>query len=202
MAKETKKVVRSSQRDIDKEIRDLDKTEKQLLLDIKTRAKVASGNDDRVLRTLASQLVTVRSQREKMISAKSHVGSMGLKAQAMKTQVAMAGAMKNVGGAMAAANKAIDMTAINKTMSEFQKASMTMDIQEELMDDALCDAFDGDGVEEEADEITNQVLAELGLALDGQMADVATSKLPERAAAVREQEGEDLPDLAARLKAL
>jgi len=35
------------------------------------------------------------------------------------------------------------------------------------MNDALAGAFDVDGVEEEADEITVQVLAELGLQLDG-----------------------------------
>jgi len=123
-----------------------------------------------------------------------------MKAQAMKSQVAMAGAMKGVGESMAAANKAIDMKSMNKQLMEFQKANMTMDIQEEMMDDALCDAFDADGVEEEADEITNQVLAELGLELDGTMTDAPTAVLPTE---VRQEEVlDDLPDLKERLKAL
>ena len=75
-AKTTKKQVRSSQRDIDKEIRDLEKSEKQVLADIKKRAKVSGGKDDKILRTLASQLVQIRAQKDKMMVAKSHVASM------------------------------------------------------------------------------------------------------------------------------
>ena len=62
-----------------------------------------------------------------------------------------------------------------------------------------------DGVEEEADDVTNQVLAELGLQLDASMADAPTQKLP-AAKIVAEEEGDkwmdDLPDLKERLKAL
>jgi len=80
-AKTAKKEVRSSQRDIDKEIRELDRREKQVMADIKKRAKVAPNNSDSVLRTLASQMVQIRSQREKMIKARAHVGGMGMKGE-------------------------------------------------------------------------------------------------------------------------
>ena len=150
-AKATKKTVRSSQRDIDKEIRDLDKTEKQLLVDIKKRAKTAGGPEDKILRTLATQLVQVRGQKEKMQVAKSSISSLGMKAQAMKSQVAMAGAMKSVGGAMAAANKAVDVGAMTKTMAEFERANMKMELSEEVSElffscllSARNEAFRGD----------------------------------------------------------
>jgi division protein CdvB (Snf7/Vps24/ESCRT-III family) len=145
--------------------------------------------------------VQVRAQREKVMVAKSHVAGMGHKASAMKTQVAMAESMKQVGGAMAAANKAVDIKGMSKTMLEFQRANEVMGVQEEMMDDALCDAFDGDGVEEEADELTAGVLAELGLQLDGQMADAPTAAMPARAVEEKEEDLE-LPDLKERLRAL
>ncbi len=204
-AKDTKKAVRSSTRDIEKEIRQLDRQEKEVLTSIKKRGKEASGPEDKVLRTLATQLVQVRNQRAKMVGAKAHLSSMGMKASAMKSSVAMADAMKNVGKAMGEANKAVDSKKMAKTLQEFQIESEKMAMTEDLMDDALMDAFDGDGVEEEADDVTNQVLAELGLQLDASMADAPTQKLP-AAKSVAEEEGDkwmdDLPDLKERLKAL
>ena len=89
-----------------------------------------------------------------------------------------------------------------------------MALKEEMLDDMLADAFDADNemMEEEADQVTGQVLAELGLELDGKMVDlvtpsavpVAESSVP--SAAVKEGEEDDilnqLPDLKSRLDAL
>ncbi|GMI23896.1 hypothetical protein TrCOL_g4473 [Triparma columacea] len=207
-AKAAKKQVRSSQRDIDKEIRELERNEKKVMMDIKKRAKVAANNKDPTLRTLASQLVQIKSQREKLLKARASMGAMGMKASAMKTQVAMSKAIGSVAGTMKVANDAVSASNMSASFAEFAKQSEKMDLSEEMMNDALADAFDGDGVEEEADEITGQVLAELGLQLDGQMAEAPTSKLP---VAEKEKVDEDaaadflaseLPDLQARLNAL
>ncbi len=46
--------------------------------------------------------------------------------------------------------------------------------------------FDGDGVEEEADSVVNQVLTEIGLDLGSKMADAPTTKLSQK-----EQEAEE-----------
>ena len=79
VAKETKKTVKSSQRDVDKELRSLDRSEASLLSDIKKRAKVASGPNDKILRSLATQLVQIRQQKERCQITKSQLGSMGMK---------------------------------------------------------------------------------------------------------------------------
>jgi hypothetical protein len=75
-----------------------------------------------------------------------------------------------------------------------------------MMDDMLGDAFDNDEIEEEADQITAQVLAELGVEMDGQMVGLAApSSKPageELTAAEQEALNDVLPDLKARLDAL
>ena len=68
---------------------------------------------------------------------------------------------------------------------------------------ALIDAFDSEGVEEEAEQLTNQVLAELGVELDSQMVGLSAPVAKPQG----EMEEEDvldsvLPDLSARLNAL
>mmetsp|Transcript_7172 Transcript_7172/g.14106 ORF Transcript_7172/g.14106 Transcript_7172/m.14106 type:complete len:220 (+) Transcript_7172:197-856(+) len=205
-AKATKKQVRGSQREVDKEIRELERSEQQILSDIKKRARnAADPSSDKILRTLATQLVQVRKSKERCHVTKSQLGAMGMKAQAMKSQVALTQAVGKTASAMKAANSAVDVQKLNKTMQEFARQNERMDVTEEMMDSALADAFDDEGVEEEADELTGQVLAELGLELGGKMEEAPTGKVKGQGVAVEEEE-EDLaammPDLQARLKAL
>jgi len=203
----TKREVRGAQRDMDREIRELDRTEAQVLAEIKKRAKApgVSGND-RALSALAKQLVQIRKQKEKMFSTKANLGAVGMQATAMASQVAAASAVGNVTKAMGTANASIDAAAVGKIMTEFQRQNEIMGVREELMDDALTDAFDADEVEEEAEAVTNQVLAELGVELDSKMVGLDAPKQKpvgeEMNAEEKEALYDALPDLRARLDAL
>ena len=66
--KETKQTVRSNQRSMDRDIRDLDRQEKLLLQQIKARAKTAGVNPatDTALKAQAKQLVQLRNQKAKL----------------------------------------------------------------------------------------------------------------------------------------
>eukprot|EP00588_Corethron_pennatum_P009566 CAMPEP_0194268754 /NCGR_PEP_ID=MMETSP0169-20130528/3021_1 /TAXON_ID=218684 /ORGANISM="Corethron pennatum, Strain L29A3" /LENGTH=212 /DNA_ID=CAMNT_0039010113 /DNA_START=348 /DNA_END=986 /DNA_ORIENTATION=- len=206
-ARETKREVRSAQRGMDREIRELDRQEKTVLLDIKKRAKMAGvSKSDSALRALSKQLVHVRQSKDQLQNSKSQIGSLSLKATAMASQVAAATAVGNVTKAMGTANSAVNIGKMTKEMAEFMKQNETMDLKEELFNDALADAFDGEDVEEEADAVTDQVLAELGLELAGQMEGI---NVPSAAPPVSEEEkAEDdalasqIPDLQSRLNAL
>jgi hypothetical protein len=119
--------------------------------------------------------------------------------------VAAASAIGSVTSAMATANSAMDVKATTKIMQEFRRENERLEVKQEMMDDALIDAFDTDDVEEEAEQVTNQVLAELGVELDSKMVGLnAPSKQPINEMSVEEQEALDsvLPDLKARLNAL
>lgn len=202
--KETRREVRAGQRDMDREMRELDRQEKYITAEIKKRAKLARGADDPALKSLAKNLVQVRAQRDKLIGARAHLGAVGMTANSMATQVAAASAMQGVTNAMKTANNAVDTKEINKIMNEFARQNETMAVREEMMDDALADAFDNEELDAEADNVTNQVLAELGVEMDSKMVGLsAPSKAPPtKDAAVQEEVDDALPDLRSRLDAL
>jgi Arc/MetJ family transcription regulator len=81
-----------------------------------------------------------------------------------------------------------------------------MDFKQEMMNDALIDAFDNDAIEDEAEEVTAQVLAELGVEMDSKFVGLTapSTKLTTEELTTEEQEALDaaLPDLRARLDAL
>jgi division protein CdvB (Snf7/Vps24/ESCRT-III family) len=187
----------------------LDRTEKQLVLELKQRAKAVSSPNDSSLKTLAKNLVQVRQQRDKMISAKAQLGAMGMHATVMASQIGATAAIASVTDSMKTANKVMDIKATTKIMTDFQRQQESLAVKGEMMDDALAAAFDGDEIEEEADQVTNQVLAELGIELDSQLVGLSVpSKLPaakangELNAAEQDALDELLPDLKARLNAL
>ena len=89
---------------------------------------------------------------------------------------------------------------MTKSMMNFQRENEVMGVRQELMDDALTDAFDADEIEAEADEVTGQVLAELGIEMDQQMVGLsAPSQMP---AGAEEEVLDAMPGLEARLDAL
>lgn len=190
---------------MDREIRELDRQEKQITMELKQRAKSANSSSDTALKTLAKQLVQVRNQRTKLMSAKAQLGAMGMHATVTASQIAAASAVGKVTDTMKIANGAIDQKQTAKIMADFQRENARTEMMGEMMDDMLADAFDNDEVEEEADQVTNQVLAELGVELDSQMVGLnAPSKNPNQGLSQEEQEALDdvLPDLKARLDAL
>ena len=205
--KETKQTVRSNQRSMDRDIRDLDRQEKLLLQQIKARAKRAGVNPatDTALKAQAKQLVQLRNQKAKLYETKAQLSSVGMQATAMSAQVSMVSAMGNVTSALSSANEVMDAKKMSKTMAEFSRQNETAKVKEELMNDALADAFDESDVEEEADNVTDQVLAELGIEMDQKMVGLeAPSKIQgeeQQVATTEEEEAlmDALPDLRARL---
>ena len=186
---------------MDREIRELDRQEKQITIELKQRAKQTNNSNDPTLKTLAKQMVQIREQRAKLQSTKAQVGAMGMHATVAATQMAAVQAIGSVTDGMKAANKAVDMKETTKIMHEFTKQTETMAVKEEMMDDVLADVFDSEGVEEDADQITSQVLAELGVELDSQMVGL---NAPHTKLTAEEEEAvnDALPDLKARLNAL
>lgn len=201
-----KKEVRSNQRGLDREMRELDRQEQQLIKELKQRAKKVSGNDPS-LKTLAKQLVQIRQSRDKLMGTKYQLGAMGMHATTMASQVAAASAIAGVTGALQVANSQMDTAETMKIMAEFTKQNERMNVQEEMMDDVLTEAFDQEGLDGEAEQVTNQVLAELGVEMDQKFVGLnAPASKPQQQANLSPEEEEALqdvlPDLQSRLNAL
>lgn len=105
-------------------------------------------------------------------------------------------------------NKKLNLPALQGIMREFEKQQAKSSLTEEAMGDALDDAFEVEGEQEETDDVVNQVLDELGCNLSTQLVDAPTAAAPAPVAAQRPAEampagGEGLDnDLAERLAKL
>ncbi|CAP27833.2 Protein CBR-VPS-2 [Caenorhabditis briggsae] len=175
-------LLRQNQRALNKAIRELDRErarmeaqEKKIIADIKNMAKknqmVPGFLDFRdSVKVMAKDLVRTRRYVKKFIMMKANIQAVSLKVQTLKSQDAMASAMKGVTKAMQSMNRQLNLPQIQKIMMEFEKQSEIMDMKEEVMGDAIDDALGDAGDEEESDQIVNQVLDELGIQMGEEMA--------------------------------
>ncbi|KAK9811993.1 hypothetical protein WJX73_006903 [Symbiochloris irregularis] len=200
-----KEQMRSSQREIGRGVRDLEREilalkreETRLIAEIKKSAKQGNTASTRIL---AKSLVRVRGQQTKM-----HAGIAQM--QGVKSSMTTAAATSTVGHSMESAGKAMaGMNAVNdprkiqQTMQQFAKQNAQMDMASEMMDDAIDGAMDDDMLEDETDDVVNQVLDDIGVDLSGKMTAAPRTKLGQHQAAPSHAAEED-DDLTARLGAL
>ena len=72
---------------------------------------------------------------------RANIQAVSLKIQTLKSQAAMANAMKGVTKAMGSMNKQMKLPEIQKIMMEFEKQSEIMDMKGEMMEDAIGKKF-------------------------------------------------------------
>ena len=73
---------------------------------------------------------------------RANIQAVSLKIQTLKSQSAMANAMKGVTKAMGNMNKQMKLPEIQKIMMEFEKQSEIMDMKGEMMEDAIGNDFE------------------------------------------------------------
>merc|ERR1711972_687927 len=115
------------------------------------------------VKVMAKDLVRTRRYVKKFILMKANIQAVSLKIQTLKSQNAMAQAMKGVTKAMQSMNKQLKLPQIQQIMQEFEKQSEIMDMKEEMMSDAIDDAMGDEADEDESEAVVSQVLDELGL---------------------------------------
>merc|ERR1712152_44104 len=156
-------------RELDRERTKMEQQEKKIIADIKKMAK--QGQMDAV-KIMAKDLVRTRRYVKKWMLMRANSQAVSLKIQTLKSQSAMANAMKGVTKAMGSMNKQMKLPEIQKIMMEFEKQSEIMDMKGEMMEDAIDEVMGDEEDEEESDAIVAQVLDELGLQLNDKLGDV------------------------------
>merc|ERR1712001_170969 len=207
MLRKNQRALTKAMRELDRERSKMEQQEKKIIADIKKMAK--AGQMDAV-KIMAKDLVRTRRYVKKFMLMRANIQAVSLKIQTLKSQNAMAQAMKGVTKAMGNMNKQMKMPEIQKIMMEFEKQSEIMDMKGEMMEDAIDDVMGDEDEEEESDAIVAQVLDELGLQLNDKLGDVpvATGSLapatanknkPQAVAAGGGAADDDDADLQARL---
>lgn len=166
MLRENQRLLNRAMRELDRERTKMEQQEKKIIIDIKKMAK--QGQMDAV-KIMAKDLVRTRRYVKKFMLMRANIQAVSLKLTTLKSQNAMANAMKGVTKAMSTMNKQLKLPQIQKIMQEFEKQNEIMDMKEEMMEDAIDDAMGDPDDEEESDAIVSQVLDELGLQLTDEL---------------------------------
>jgi charged multivesicular body protein 2A len=206
LLRQNQRALNKAMREMDRERQRLEQQEKKIIMDIKKMAKM--GQMDSV-RVMAKDLVRTRQYVKKFIMMKANIQAVSLKVQTLKSQDAMAQAMKGVTRAMQQMNKQLNLPQIQKIMQEFEKQTEIMDMKEEMIGDTIDDAMGEADDEEETEQVVAQVLDELGIQMGQELAglpsadDSLATPAQKKQAAVAEPAMSDADaDLQARLEML
>uniref|UniRef100_A0A0N5ADW3 Charged multivesicular body protein 2a n=1 Tax=Syphacia muris TaxID=451379 RepID=A0A0N5ADW3_9BILA len=166
MLRQNQRALNKAMRELDRERSRLEMQEKKIIADIKKMAKM--GQMDSV-KVMAKDLVRTRRYVKKFIMMRANIQAVSLEVQTLKSQDAMARAMKGVTRAMRSMNKHLNLPQIQKIMMDFERQSEIMDMKEEMMGEAIDDAMADEADEEESEAIVSQVLDELGIQMNEEL---------------------------------
>lgn len=169
MLRQNQRALTKVMRELDRERTQLERQEKKLVVDIRKMAK--SGQMEAV-KIMAKDLVRTRGFVKRFILMRANVQGIALKVQTLKSQAAMANAMKGVTKALRNMNKRMNLPQLQKIMMQFERESEIMDLKEETISDTIDEVMGEDDEEEESEVIVQQVLDELGISLDHELSDI------------------------------
>ncbi|KAH9493850.1 Charged multivesicular body protein 2A [Dermatophagoides farinae] len=160
MMRQNQRALNKAMRDLDRERGKMEMQEKKLISDIK---KMAKDNQMDAVKIMAKDLVRTRRY------------AVSLKIQTLRSQNAMAQAMRGVTKAMQSMNRQMNLPQIQRIMQDFEKQSDMMDMKEEMMSDVIDDVIGDEEDEEESDAVVSQILDELGVQLNQKLSDLPTA---------------------------
>lgn len=150
-----------AQRELDNERIKLEQQEKKVLASIKTAAvKGQTG----ACKIMAMDLVKTRRNVKKLYTAKTQLQAIQLQIRTFASTLEMTEAMKGVTSTLRSMNKSVNLPKISSILQDFEMQSETMDMKQEMIEDAMDDEEAED--EEEGLEILAMVLDEIGIGIN------------------------------------
>ncbi|KAJ2449999.1 ESCRT-III subunit protein did4, partial [Coemansia sp. RSA 2424] len=116
-------------------------------------------------KVMAKDLVRTRRYIQKFYKMGTSLQGVSLRIQSMNSNQQMATAMRGATSAMKSMNKSMNLPGMQRVLMDFERESETMDMKEEMMNDAIDDAMEDDEVDDEevSDELVNKILDEINL---------------------------------------
>lgn len=156
-----------TQRELDREKRKLETQEKKLITDIKRSAK---NGQVAAAKVQAKDLVRTKNHIQKFDNMKTQLQAISLRIQAVRSSDQMTRSMREATMLLAGMNRSMNLPQLQRISMEFEKQNDLMDQRQEFMDESI-DNVMGDELDEdeEAEEIVNKVLDEIGVDLNAQL---------------------------------
>eukprot|EP01086_Lenisia_limosa_P008072 TRINITY_DN28745_c0_g1_i1.p1 TRINITY_DN28745_c0_g1~~TRINITY_DN28745_c0_g1_i1.p1 ORF type:complete len:205 (-),score=62.40 TRINITY_DN28745_c0_g1_i1:32-646(-) len=189
--KKWKADLKSEERKIQRQIVKIEREEKKVTQSIKTMAKKDPGS----AKILAKEVVQSRRARERLMTSKAQLNSVGMQLQQTYSMAKVMGSMQKSTEVMACMQNLVRLPAISMTMQAMSKEMAKAGLIEEMMNDMT--EMEDDSLEDEAEDEVNRVMDELTAGTLAQAGAVSDRALP-----TKEQEGAEVDDMMARLEAL
>ncbi|RKO97554.1 hypothetical protein CXG81DRAFT_29525 [Caulochytrium protostelioides] len=162
--KKWRQQLRGTERDIDKQIRGIDAEALKVQRQIKLAAK---RNDRASCGILARELVRSRHAKDRLVTSKAQLNSLGMQMQQQLGTMKIAGTVQTSTEVMKLMNGLVKLPAISATMQALSKEMMKAGVIDEMINDTI-EGLDEEDVEDEAQDEVNQVLHEITDGLLGQ----------------------------------
>ncbi|GAA6027394.1 hypothetical protein JCM8097_007825 [Rhodosporidiobolus ruineniae] len=161
--------LKSEQRMLDREVRQLDQANQKVKAEIK---KLAQKGDTRNAKLLAREVVRSNRQKQRMLTSKAQLNSINMQLGHQLAMVKVTGTLQKSADIMKASNALINVPQLSGTMREMSAEMMKAGIMSEMMDDTM-EALDDDEeeLEEEAQEEVDKVLWQITDGKLGQASD-------------------------------
>ncbi|CAL5082930.1 unnamed protein product [Urochloa decumbens] len=206
--REWQRRLRNECRVLDRQIRDVQREEKNVEKAIREAAK---RNDMGSAKALAKELVRSRRAVNRLYENKAQLNSVSMHLGEIVATARTVGHLSKSTEVMKIVNNLMKAPELAATMQEFSKEMTKAGVMEEMVNDAVDSALDSEDMEEEIEEEVDKVLASVAGETASQLPDAvrtqkiqqaSTSKDPEERQAVAEgvdDDEEDLEEIRARL---
>ncbi|PWZ00769.1 hypothetical protein BCV70DRAFT_211531 [Testicularia cyperi] len=202
--KKVQSQLRSEQRALDREMRQIDQGSTKTKAEIK---KLAKKGDVKNAKILAREVVRANKQKNRLAVSKARLNSIHMQLQHQLAMYKVTGSMQKSTEIMKLSNQLVKLPEVSAVMRQMSAEMTKAGIMEELMEDALDSGVlgeDEDEMEEEAQDEVDKVLYQL---TDGKLGQASTTDhLPDLAIPESKvddgKEQEDMRHLQAALDGL
>lgn len=202
MVRKWQSKLRSEMRGVDRQIRDIQREEKNVSKSIKDCAK---RNDIRSMKVLAKEIVSSRKTVSRLYQNKAQLNSVSMMLTEQLATLRAVGHITKSTEVLKAMNGLVKNTQVTETMRDMSKEMMKNGLIEEMIADAFDEANGMEDIEAETDDEVTKILAELAgeHMVSMPAAETHTVAVPKVAEPAREEaEDSELNNLQARLDAI
>lgn len=171
--KEANRTIDRGKRDVNKEIRELDRQETDITCRLKKAHK--KGNESEV-KSLALQVAQIRKTRQRLQETNNQLTSIKTRNTSIVSSSIAAETMGVAAKAMGTVSQSVGSgKELSQMMNEYSREKERMQVREETWDE-LMDDFEGEDINNEAEAVFNQVMDEAGLHATASMGSVPVSQ--------------------------
>ena len=164
--RDQKRAVDRSKRNLEREKRKLENEKKKMLKEIK---KMAQKGQTTGAKMLARDIVRATNQVKKLEQFVGQLSAVSMRISACSSLNELGDAMNNAAKAMTLVSNKLDTQKLQQMAKVLAKEDMKLDMKSDMMSDVLDSIGEGMDNEEEQEELYNQVLAEAGVKIEGEM---------------------------------